>query len=211
VVVLHGEPGSGKDTIGKRLVDEHGFTRLAFADKLKELCEVLDPVVGVKIDHQLISELNSVHLGERHVDDVAGIQSMRLVETVAKHGWDEAKRRYPEVRRIQRYLATEVVRDHIDADYWVNVVREQIGDGDYVITDLRFPNEDALFRTDFRPDEWSGWWVLREDNPHRVAAAHVSEEWHPTDYTVVHNDGTVDELHSSVDMMVRELMLAATS
>jgi len=36
VIGLTGEARSGKDTIGRMLVDQYGYTRLAFADRLKE-------------------------------------------------------------------------------------------------------------------------------------------------------------------------------
>jgi cytidylate kinase len=37
LIALIGAPGSGKDTIAKRLVEQHGFVRFAFADKVREL------------------------------------------------------------------------------------------------------------------------------------------------------------------------------
>lgn len=33
--------GVGKDTVANRLVDKHGFTRMSFADPLKEACRVI--------------------------------------------------------------------------------------------------------------------------------------------------------------------------
>ncbi len=38
VIGLAGKAGSGKDTVADILVQEHGFTKLAFADPLKVLC-----------------------------------------------------------------------------------------------------------------------------------------------------------------------------
>lgn len=38
LIGLRGAMGSGKDTVGRRLVQEYGFVRFAFADQLKELC-----------------------------------------------------------------------------------------------------------------------------------------------------------------------------
>jgi len=37
LVALFGAPGAGKDTVAKRLVEQHGFVRVAFADKVREL------------------------------------------------------------------------------------------------------------------------------------------------------------------------------
>lgn len=37
LIALFGPPGAGKDTVAKRLVEQHGFVRIAFADKVREL------------------------------------------------------------------------------------------------------------------------------------------------------------------------------
>jgi dephospho-CoA kinase len=37
LVALFGPPSAGKDTVAKRLVEQHGFVRVAFADKVREL------------------------------------------------------------------------------------------------------------------------------------------------------------------------------
>jgi hypothetical protein len=43
LIALFGPPGAGKDTVAKRLVEQHGFVRVAFADKVRELAyETLD-------------------------------------------------------------------------------------------------------------------------------------------------------------------------
>jgi hypothetical protein len=43
LIALFGLPGAGKDTVAKRLVEQHGFVRIAFADKVRELAyETLD-------------------------------------------------------------------------------------------------------------------------------------------------------------------------
>jgi hypothetical protein len=43
LIALFGAPGAGKDTVAAHLVDKHGFMRVAFADKVRELAyEVAD-------------------------------------------------------------------------------------------------------------------------------------------------------------------------
>lgn len=42
LIALFGAPGAGKDTVAAHLVEKHGFVRVAFADKVRELAyEVL--------------------------------------------------------------------------------------------------------------------------------------------------------------------------
>jgi hypothetical protein len=112
----------GKDSIGQRLVEKHGFVRFAFADQLKSMALVLDPWITF---------------------DVAS--PMRLSTFVAMQGGWEGAKAHGEVRRFLQVLGTEAVRDHLGEDSWVNALDlaiEQAGDPiDVVITDVRFPNE----------------------------------------------------------------------
>lgn len=179
VIAMHGDPGAGKDTVGQYLVEQYGFTRLAFADKLKVMCEALDPIVAIPTD--------------------TDPRWFRLAEIVAKLGWDLAKKRYPEVRRTQQRLATEVIRAHVDPQFWVKAVEAQmLPGGDYVITDLRFPNEYEMVRR----HGGAIWWIKRTDNPYGGLgenATHVSESWHPPRYHLLVNDFDITELHAKVD------------
>jgi hypothetical protein len=51
LIALMGAPGAGKDTIAKRLVEQHAFVRFAFADKVRELAyELLPPHERSRID-----------------------------------------------------------------------------------------------------------------------------------------------------------------
>lgn len=43
LIGVTGLAGAGKDTVGQYLVQEYNFKRMAFADKLKEFCEQIDP------------------------------------------------------------------------------------------------------------------------------------------------------------------------
>ena len=51
LIALFGPPGAGKDTVAKRLVEQHGFVRIAFADKVRELAyEVMSPNLQSVVD-----------------------------------------------------------------------------------------------------------------------------------------------------------------
>jgi len=204
LIALHGDPGSGKDSIGDYLVREHGFVRLAFADRLKQMCEALDPVVTYEVDRQTIAEFadyTDLNFEEMKLS-VPTLRPVRLLEAVGRYGWDEAKRKYPEVRRTQQRLATEVVRDMIDPMYWVDYIEKQFEtSASIVITDLRFPNEARLVTS------WIGeiWWVTRKDNPYPslgANAAHVSEQWHPEKFVPIANDGDLEDLYVQVEMIL---------
>jgi hypothetical protein len=124
LIGITGYAQHGKDTIGKRLVEAHGFTRFAFADALKSMALVLDPIV-----HEVPEGLDA---------SVSG-----LSWTVDRGGWEEAKKN-PEVRRFLQVLGTEAVRDHLGEDSWVRALEKswiESGVENAVVTDVRFPNE----------------------------------------------------------------------
>jgi hypothetical protein len=51
LIALFGPPGAGKDTVAQRLVEQHGFVRVAFADKVRELAyETLEPLQRDLVD-----------------------------------------------------------------------------------------------------------------------------------------------------------------
>ncbi len=53
LIGLTGPAGSGKDTVADFLVAKHGFTKLAFADKLRaEICDAYDVPVQLLLERQ---------------------------------------------------------------------------------------------------------------------------------------------------------------
>lgn len=122
IVGLGHQAQVGKDTAAKILVEKYGFTRIAFADALKDVAYAINPVVGW----------------------VPGVGPVHLAERVGQEGWEGAKRYY-EVRRFLQNLGV-AARDHIFEDVWVYMVLEKIDravwNGDsVVVTDVRFQNE----------------------------------------------------------------------
>lgn len=116
IIGLSGYAGSGKDTVAKILVDEHGFQRRAFADKIRDMLYEMNPMAG----------------GEP------------IQIRVDSDGWEKAKQ-HPEVRRLLQKLGVSA-RNHIGQNVWVNsVIRTMPANNPYVISDVRFKNEvDAL-------------------------------------------------------------------
>ena len=143
---LSGYARSGKDTVGGILVAKHGYIRASFADKLKELTLLIDPIVG--------------YPGE--LDDIT------LFETVDAVGWGDAKEN-PEVRRLLQAIGTGV-RDIIGPDTWVNLAMRDLPDGSKVVfTDARFDSEANAIKA-------AGGEVWRVERPgHGPVNGHVSE------------------------------------
>lgn len=178
VVGLIGRKRAGKDTLAARLVQEHGFTRVAFADPLKAILWDMNPVVR---------------------GDMA-----RLQWVVQREGWEAAKG-LTEVRRLLQTLGVSV-RDRIGPATWVSTAMTQVltAGGPVVITDVRFPNEAAqitaaggvLVR------------IVRDGLPQDAAAQHISEtaldNWAVR--VTIENNGTVGGLYASADVLARSVI-----
>ena len=173
IVGLGHQAQVGKDTAAQILVDGYGFKRLAFADRLKQMAFDINPMVGTGVRYA------PTHLA-------------RLVDQV---GFEKAKED-PEVRRFLQNLGV-AARDNLGEDVWVRVVLDQITADlrqDWVITDVRFPNE-------FDTLNGLGWLVkITRPGVETNAGTHVSEtaladyDW---DYTI-RNDGTIQDLESKL-------------
>lgn len=121
IIGLSGYARSGKDSVADILVEEYGFIRLAFADKLRQALYALDPTV--------ISEYSVPH---------------NLQWVIDQWGWDGVKETGfgPEVRRLLQRMGTEAGRNVLGENVWVNAAALDVGEsGNYVFTDCRFINE----------------------------------------------------------------------
>ena len=116
LIGVTGRARAGKDSFAARLVEAHGFTRVAFADPIRDFALTLDPLV------------------DGHY---------RLSEIVRSLGWDVAKESIPEVRRTLQRLGTEAGRNVLGDRVWIDAALGKIDavDGPVVVTDVRFPNE----------------------------------------------------------------------
>jgi hypothetical protein len=126
IVGLIGKKRSGKDTFGGELVTSAGFTRVAFADPLRQAALDLDPFVGRPALPGHLAPMKDVRLSE-------------VIETI---GWEAAKDYVPEVRRILEAFGTDSIRK-LDDGFWVRMAVEKIQatETPVVVTDVRFPNE----------------------------------------------------------------------
>lgn len=183
---LIGKAGSGKDSLAKHLVTAHGYTRVAFADPLRDMALKLDPYVDAYV---------SWH------DD--GVEHERLSEVVREYGWDEAKRLYPEVRRTLQSIGQ--AQREMDPDYWLNIARRKIESAQVwrmpvVVTDVRYRNEATTLRA-------LGFTLVRIERPDAGltgdAAKHASET-ELADYETqltVRNNGSLAHLARAADAM----------
>lgn len=124
LIGLLGYAGSGKDTVARRLVDFHGFKRLAFGDKIKDFALAQNPMIPIDI-------------GSR---DLYGLPNrIRLGLLVSRLGWDHAKV-VPIVREMLQDLG-EAARTTLGAFVWIDAAMAGRTSGDTVFSDVRKANE----------------------------------------------------------------------
>lgn len=168
LVGLVGVKRSGKDTFARGLA-ARGYTRVAFADPLREMVEGIDPFLG---GHLRLSYILENYGGWEGVKDT--------------HYADEAR------RLLQN--AGQAVRRY-EPDFWLRVGMAKAheaayhGSGGAVITDVRYRNEaEAISK--------AGGILVRVVRPGLVSTdTHASETEladYPTDFTV-RNSGTAEE------------------
>lgn len=120
IVAFTGKMGSGKDTACDYLVEQYGFTKLAFADPLVKMARAIDPII-----------------------DEYGT---RLSDVFDELGYNAAKRQYPELRKFLQLLGTEAVRNVLGentwCDYTFNII-ENSPASRFAISGTRFLNEAA--------------------------------------------------------------------
>jgi hypothetical protein len=133
--------GSGKDTVGQVLVNEYGYTKLSFAGTLKDITAVL-----FDWDRDMLEGATPESRAEREIPDPF---------------WSEKMGQDWSPRWALQFLGTEVMRNHLHTDIWLNTLANQVRKHDkVVITDCRFPNE-----IDFVKEHGEIWTVHRGQQP----------------------------------------------
>lgn len=189
VIGIVAEDRAGKDTVAEMLV-ERGWHRVAFADRLKEAVEVINP--RIKIPYR---------------------GSMRLNQAIETYGEDWVKESCPEYREFLVSFGTKALRQNLGMrniwiDYTVNAVNSvrnwfELPVG-VVITDVRDELEakavtQALggYVVELRGSRGKGFYAPQEQVD--AMRTHVSH--------VLVNDGTLDDLAVQVARM-EELILS---
>lgn len=197
IIGFAGYAGSGKDTAAKPLIDMLGFKRLAFADAIKDMLFIMNPIIPFQKSTPAL-DANGHHILGKSTSETVLANLQFLVNNL---GWDNAKQ-ISEVRRLQQRLGTEAGRNILGPNCWKDIVKRQLitDEGERLeqkalITDVRFDNEFELV--------WSlGGYVIRL---HREGVE--AKNGHISDTTCdkyvdqcinINNNGTEEELHGVI-------------
>ena len=190
LIGLNGYAQTGKDSVAAILVESFGFERRAFADPLRDALYALNPWLTAQTE--------------------TCVRRVRYAQLIDDLGYEGARRTAyaPEIRQLLQRLGTEVGRNILGADVWVQTAMRAIGIGvdrgpavfdcvwpeNYVFADCRFPNEAEAIKA-------AGGEVWRVERPgYGPINDHPSEtalrDW-PFDVRI-HNVGNLGYLENAV-------------
>lgn len=167
IIGLTGYAQSGKDTVAQTLVKHYGFTRVAFADKIRDYLYEMNPMI----------------------DSVVG-EPIFLQSYISRYGWEEGKKA-PHVRRLLQTTGV-AARELFGENFWVEQAFKDVRTAEnIVVTDVRFKNEADWIKN----YEGSQIWRIKRLGVTAVNG-HVSEH-EMDEYKVDQiftNNGTLEEL-----------------
>jgi len=189
IVGVCGLIGSGKGTAADVLVDSYGFQKLSFADKLKDAAA---EIFGWDRD---LLEGDTPH--------------SRAWREQPDEFWTSELGKPVTPRLALQLLGTDCMRNGFYDGIWVSLVKQAIlknPQNDWVISDVRFPNEIRMIRS----LQGEIWWVKRGELPQwftdyrnnniEPIEIHPSEwRWARTNFEYeIDNNGTPADLKNQV-------------
>jgi hypothetical protein len=205
IVGLVGFIGAGKGTVADLLVERHSFFKESFANSVKDACA-------------------SIFGWDREMLEGATPES-RAWREQKDEWWSEKLGKEFSPRLALQLMGTEAGRDVFHPDLWVHTVMrrcEQAPWNNYVIADVRFPNEINAIKNSGgkvirvrRGDDPEWYSLARECNTYNqpeimrnaYPEVHFSEwAWIGAHYDIVmDNNCSLDELKMRVDKIVDSL------
>lgn len=179
LIGLIGYARSGKDTFAQHMVNDYEFTKLAFADPMREALQRLDPIIRI---------------GD-------GL-TMNLSQALSSLDWEDLKMISPDVRPLMQKMGTEVGREMLGENVWVNLAMKKAEQHDNVVfSDVRFLNEAEAIKA-------AGGLIFRIVRPgNGPVNEHVSEsvlDDYEADFTI-NNSGTVEDLNTKINVLLAAL------
>lgn len=189
IIGICGLIGGGKGTVGDILVEQYGFKKLSFADKLKDaVADMFD------WDRELLEGVTDKSREWREQRD---------------DFWSKETGRKITPRLVLQEFGTDCMRKGFYDGIWVSMVKREIMQNpntNYVIPDVRFPNEGLMINAlggnvwRVRRGDDPVWLRMYEDIGVEPKEVHQSEYmWCSIDHSaIIDNDKTMDYLKNLV-------------
>ena len=200
IIGITGLISSGKGTVADILVNEHNFTKLSFADKLKD---------GVA----------TIFGWDRAMLEGDTTESRNWRETVDEF-WTNETGREITPRLVLQEFGTDCMRNGFYDGIWVSLVKQEIinnPQNNYIIPDVRFPNEIQIIKSldgeiwNVRRGELPDWWgyaIQDNNNSDSTLMKDYHPEIHQSEWRwiekdeqfdrIIQNDDTVKTLYSKI-------------
>ena len=192
IIGLCGLIGSGKNTAAEHLIDEHAYESISFAETLKDAA-------------------SSIFGWNRTMLEGATAEARAARET-KDEWWSERLGYDVSPRSMLQFMGTEVMRNNLHNDIWALSVENKLERHavarpwqDFVISDVRFPNEIAMIRRlggkiwHVRRGELPDWFGKNPEHIHESERAWNNEFFDAT----IYNDGTIRDLEIIVDNLLK--------
>ena len=189
IIGICGLIGGGKGTVGDILVEQYDFKKLSFADKLKDaVADMFD------WDRELLEGITDKSREWREQRD---------------DFWSKETGRKITPRLVLQEFGTDCMRKGFFDGIWVSMVKREIVQNpntNYVIPDVRFPNEGKMINAlggnvwRVRRGDDPVWLRMYEDIGVEPKEVHQSEyKWCSIDHSaIIENNSTMDYLKNLV-------------
>ena len=205
---LHGLPGTGKDTLADYLVDKHGFTKVAFADRLKrELARIFNEPMCTF----------TVRAGKTEPSPFLRYSRCNyypFIRFLLKRAHEAGESKFdadaPRTPRFMMQQYGDFCREH-NPNYFIETVEQVIREteGHVVVTDVRFPNERDAVK--FFPRSYIIE-VTRANNPYcENGDKHASNAMLSPQMVdcAIGNDGEPDVMYEAIERILKSFVESA--
>lgn len=191
--------GNGKGSVADILEKDYAFTKLSFADSLKDSVSI-------------------VFNWSRHLLEGDTVESRIWREQIDE--WWSARLSMPGLtpRTVLQQWGTETCRHGFHEDIWIASLESKINGyrsinstTNIVIPDTRFPNEIAMIRQmggqvwQVRRGQYPNWFIDYVEHDVVPANVHQSEwTWAKSKFDqTIENDGTIDDLKKKITKLIK--------
>lgn len=208
IIGVSGRARSGKDSIAQIMIDRFNFSKIAFADSLKEISakafeiELLDFHDNSKKD---VAFLKPLQVNINHIESLVMLlkgagcaPSQAQIDALVADGLAMT---FVSPRDLLQRVGTDLCRNHLGDSVWIDIFKGKVQkmEGHCIITDVRFLNE----RQVIKDLNGCNFLILRPSLPAMSLDAHESEHIAMSEEkidVVIYNDSTVRSLQNDLSL-----------